>query len=227
MGEQTDRNFDQAFGIDIGGSGIKGALVDTTTGALLTSRVRYRDAQARRRPISSPRSWLGSCPKPAGTGVIGATFPAVIKHGVALLGRKRRPELDRHRRRRGVHQGHDRRRDRAQRCRRGRHCRGPLRRRERRVGRRHHAHLRHRYRLRVARRRQARPEHRTRAPRAGRLRRRDARGRLGAGEDTACRTRSGPSACRATWRTWSGCSRPTCSSSAAASARRPRSGCRC
>ena len=40
MSEQTDRSFDQAFGIDIGGSGIKGALVDTTTGALLTSRVR-------------------------------------------------------------------------------------------------------------------------------------------------------------------------------------------
>ena len=113
MGEQTDRDFDQAFGIDIGGSGIKGALVDTTTGALLTSRVRYAtpspstpdlvaEIVAR---IVSEAGW---------DGVIGATFPAVVKHGVALLGRERRPKLDRHRRGRGVHQGHDRRCDRAQ-----------------------------------------------------------------------------------------------------------------
>jgi polyphosphate glucokinase len=83
VGEQTSRGFDQAFGIDIGGSGIKGALVDTTTGALLTSRVRYAtpspstpdlvaEIVAR---IVSEAGW---------DGVIGATFPAVIKHGVAL-----------------------------------------------------------------------------------------------------------------------------------------------
>lgn len=83
MSEQTDRSFDQAFGIDIGGSGIKGALVDTTTGALLTSRVRYptprpstpdlvAEIVAR---IVSEAGW---------DGVVGATFPAVIKHGVAL-----------------------------------------------------------------------------------------------------------------------------------------------
>jgi len=83
VGEQTSRGFDQAFGIDIGGSGIKGALVDTTTGARLTSRVRYAtpspstpdlvaEIVAR---IVSEAGW---------DGVIGATFPAVIKHGVAL-----------------------------------------------------------------------------------------------------------------------------------------------
>jgi polyphosphate glucokinase len=82
VGEQTSRGFDQAFGIDIGGSGIKGALVDTTTGALLTSRVRYAtpspstpdlvaEIVAR---IVSEAGW---------DGVIGATFPAVVKHGVA------------------------------------------------------------------------------------------------------------------------------------------------
>ena len=83
MGEQTDRSFDQAFGIDIGGSGIKGALVDTTTGALLTSRVRY--------PTPSPSTpdlvaeIVARIVSEAGwDGVIGATFPAVIKHGVAL-----------------------------------------------------------------------------------------------------------------------------------------------
>jgi polyphosphate glucokinase len=82
VGEQTSRGFDQAFGIDIGGSGIKGALVDTTTGALLTSRVRYAtpspstpdlvaEIVAR---IVSEAGW---------DGVIGATFAAVVKHGVA------------------------------------------------------------------------------------------------------------------------------------------------
>jgi polyphosphate glucokinase len=34
-----------AFGIDIGGSGIKGALVDTNTGALLTERIRIATPQ--------------------------------------------------------------------------------------------------------------------------------------------------------------------------------------
>jgi polyphosphate glucokinase len=83
VGEQTDRSFDQAFGIDIGGSGIKGALVDTTTGALLTARVRY--------PTPSPSTpelvaeIVARIVSQAGwEGVIGATFPAVIKHGVAL-----------------------------------------------------------------------------------------------------------------------------------------------
>ena len=83
MGEQTDRNFDQAFGIDIGRCGIKGALFDTTTGSLLTSRVRY--------PTPNPSTLdlvaeiVARIVSEAGwDGVIGATFPAVIKHGVAL-----------------------------------------------------------------------------------------------------------------------------------------------
>ncbi len=73
---------DQAFGIDIGGSGIKGAIVRLATGELATDRVRVPtptpstpDAVAT--IVADLTSRLGW------TGVVGATFPAVIKHGVA------------------------------------------------------------------------------------------------------------------------------------------------
>jgi polyphosphate glucokinase len=73
---------DQALGIDIGGSGIKGAVVHTASGELATQRVRFAtptpstpDAVAALvARLASEASW---------TGVVGATFPAVIKHGVA------------------------------------------------------------------------------------------------------------------------------------------------
>ena len=73
---------ERAFGIDIGGTGIKGAIVDTHTGALVTKRTR----------ILTPRP---STPDAVGEvvaklvsdagwdGPVGATFPAVIQHGVA------------------------------------------------------------------------------------------------------------------------------------------------
>jgi polyphosphate glucokinase len=73
---------DNALGIDIGGTGIKGAVVDTDTGRLLTERVRFltphpatpdavADVVAE---IVNGADWHG---------VVGATFPAVIKNGVA------------------------------------------------------------------------------------------------------------------------------------------------
>jgi polyphosphate glucokinase len=73
----------EALGIDIGGSGIKGALVDLTTGSLTADRFR----------IATPRP---STPQAVSTvvgdvarhfewdGRVGATFPAVIHRGVAL-----------------------------------------------------------------------------------------------------------------------------------------------
>ena len=72
----------QIYGIDIGGSGIKGALVDTSNGKLVTERKR----------IATPNP---STPKAVATvvaelvakadwsGPVGATFPAIIQHGVA------------------------------------------------------------------------------------------------------------------------------------------------
>jgi len=73
---------DQAFGIDIGGSGIKGAVVHTSTGELATARVRIATPQP-----STPDSVAAVVAKLVQQaewhGVIGATFPAVIQHGVA------------------------------------------------------------------------------------------------------------------------------------------------
>lgn len=73
---------EHAFGIDIGGSGIKGALVHTGTGKLATERVRFATPQP-----STPESVASVVAKLVEqadwSGVIGATFPAVIQHGVA------------------------------------------------------------------------------------------------------------------------------------------------
>ncbi|MGH8859657.1 MAG: polyphosphate--glucose phosphotransferase [Jatrophihabitantaceae bacterium] len=72
----------QAFGIDIGGTGIKGAIVDTGTGNLVTARKRILTP----RP-STPEAVADVVAKlvsDAGWhGPVGATFPAVIQHGVA------------------------------------------------------------------------------------------------------------------------------------------------
>jgi polyphosphate glucokinase len=71
-----------AFGIDIGGTGIKSAIVDTSTGRLVTPRRRMLTP----RP-STPDAVAEVVAKlvdEAGwRGPVGATFPAVIQHGVA------------------------------------------------------------------------------------------------------------------------------------------------
>lgn len=73
-----------AFGIDIGGSGIKGAPVDLKAGELATDRLRIPTPQP-----STPdavaetvRELIESFDIAAGVPV-GVTFPAVIQHGVA------------------------------------------------------------------------------------------------------------------------------------------------
>ncbi|MDT4996795.1 MAG: polyphosphate glucokinase [Pseudonocardiales bacterium] len=71
-----------AFGIDIGGTGMKGAPVDTATGQLLSDRQRIAtphpatpDAVAAVvSTLLTDANW---------SGLVGATFPAIIKHGVA------------------------------------------------------------------------------------------------------------------------------------------------
>ncbi|MCW2541710.1 MAG: hypothetical protein JWN95_3435 [Frankiales bacterium] len=74
--------LEAAFGIDIGGSGIKGAIVDTRTGELKTPRVRIPTPQE-----SSPENVaeivVELLHRAGWTGPVGATFPAVIKNGVA------------------------------------------------------------------------------------------------------------------------------------------------
>lgn len=73
----------QALGIDIGGTGIKGAVVDLDTGELVTQRHRVptptpstpHNVAKVIDEITAVHSWSGS---------VGATFPAVVKNGVAF-----------------------------------------------------------------------------------------------------------------------------------------------
>jgi polyphosphate glucokinase len=73
-----------AFGIDIGGSGIKGAPVDLSTGEFAGERVRIPTPE-----VSTPDAVaqvvaqvVGSFDLP-GDLPVGVTFPAVVQHGVA------------------------------------------------------------------------------------------------------------------------------------------------
>src|SRR5699024_6617261 len=74
----------KAFGIDIGGSGIKGAPVDLATGELAADRVRSPTPQP-----SVPEAVAGTAAQligsfDLGTDMpVGVTCPAVIKAGVA------------------------------------------------------------------------------------------------------------------------------------------------
>src|ERR1700744_3495719 len=75
VGEQPD----QAFGIDIGGSGIKGAVVNTATGELATSRVRITTPQPST-PDAVADVVAQMIKESDWHGGVGATFPAIIKH---------------------------------------------------------------------------------------------------------------------------------------------------
>ena len=71
------------LGIDIGGSGIKGALVDAESGALLGERYRIATPQPSTPPAVAEvvaeivRHFAYSGP-------VGVTFPAIVQHGVTL-----------------------------------------------------------------------------------------------------------------------------------------------
>ncbi len=71
------------FGIDIGGSGIKGALVDVEKGILLTERTRLATPPgAKPEDVTSVVEQLVQLFQ--WQGVIGAGFPAVIRNGVVM-----------------------------------------------------------------------------------------------------------------------------------------------
>lgn len=71
-----------AYGIDIGGTGIKGAIVDLATGQLTTDRVKFPTPHPAT-PDAVAAEVARLVREADWTGQIGATFPAVIKHGVA------------------------------------------------------------------------------------------------------------------------------------------------
>ena len=74
----------QAFGIDIGGSGIKGAPVDLSTGELAAERVRIATPQpSTPDAVADTVAELLSSFDLAADMPVGVTFPAVIQAGVA------------------------------------------------------------------------------------------------------------------------------------------------
>ena len=72
----------QILGVDIGGSGIKGAIVDTLTGELVTERHRIETPQP-----ATPEAIAAVLAQLVlhfnWTGPIGCGFPAAIQHGIA------------------------------------------------------------------------------------------------------------------------------------------------
>lgn len=74
----------RAFGIDIGGSGIKGAPVDLTTGKLAAERLRVPTPQpATPDAVAATVARLVRSFDLSADTPIGVTFPAVVQHGVA------------------------------------------------------------------------------------------------------------------------------------------------
>jgi polyphosphate glucokinase len=73
----------RGFGVDIGGSGIKGGLVDLEAGALDGERLRIATPQP-----STPEAVADVVAEIVAkfewTGPVGVTLPCVVKHGVAL-----------------------------------------------------------------------------------------------------------------------------------------------
>lgn len=72
----------QVLGIDIGGSGIKGAPVDVMTGEFTAERIRL-DTPQPSLPHAVGETVAELARQFHWTGPIGCTFPAIIKHGVA------------------------------------------------------------------------------------------------------------------------------------------------
>ncbi|BBG02343.1 MULTISPECIES: polyphosphate--glucose phosphotransferase [Pseudonocardia] len=75
------RKREHGFGIDIGGSGIKGAPVDLTSGKLAADRIRIPTPQP-----STPEAVAGTVAEILDAfdwkGSFGCTFPAVVQHGI-------------------------------------------------------------------------------------------------------------------------------------------------
>jgi len=73
----------ELLGIDIGGSGIKGAIVDTEKGEFVQDRMRIPTPQpAKPEPVADVVNQIAE--HFSWKGPIGCTFPAVVKHGVTL-----------------------------------------------------------------------------------------------------------------------------------------------
>lgn len=74
-------NTAAVFGVDIGGSGVKGAPVDPTSGRLLAERERYETPQPAT-PDAVGRVVADLLLDFSWTGAVGVTVPGVVHHGV-------------------------------------------------------------------------------------------------------------------------------------------------
>lgn len=71
----------RAFGIDVGGSGIKGGIVDLDTGALIGDR--YKVLTPKPATPSAVAKKIATVVKEFGwTGPLGVTYPGVVTHGI-------------------------------------------------------------------------------------------------------------------------------------------------
>ena len=72
-----------AIGIDIGGTGIKGAVVDLASGELVTDRIKLAtpDGGEPDDIVATTKELLGKIDRSAGDLAIGVCFPAVVKNG--------------------------------------------------------------------------------------------------------------------------------------------------
>ena len=75
----------KAVGIDIGGTGIKGAIVDVNSGSLLSDRLRYETPEGGtpKAIASTLKELISQLPNSKGLPV-GICFPAVVKNGVTM-----------------------------------------------------------------------------------------------------------------------------------------------
>jgi polyphosphate glucokinase len=73
----------RAIGIDIGGTGIKGAVVDMATGELLSDRIKLPTPKGGRPKdiMETTRELLNTISESAADLPVGVCFPAVVKHG--------------------------------------------------------------------------------------------------------------------------------------------------
>lgn len=73
----------EILGIDIGGSGIKGAIVDTNKGEIISERLRIPTPKpATPEAISEVLKTL--CNQHQWSGIVGVSFPTIIKNGKAM-----------------------------------------------------------------------------------------------------------------------------------------------
>lgn len=71
----------QALGVDIGGSGVKGAIVDLARGELVSERIRY-DTPTESKPAAVAQLVANIVRDLDWKGPLGCTYPGVIHHGV-------------------------------------------------------------------------------------------------------------------------------------------------